>query len=184
MNLTIRYITAALLVTSVAACMASCNVLDEVTNPGPRDRRAKTEDARGFESFGKVKRYLHKQGFPKNHMDTDALLQAYRLHAQQFGEAIEPDVVNQAHAELLAVREALRDSGQAMRILELLADESEDVRLWAGFDALHLSPEDGLRVLQALAEGPRSKASYEARMTLWVRERGQLVLVPWEDDES
>ena len=117
-------------------------------------------------------------------MDTDALLQKYRLHAQRFGQASEPDLVNQAHEELLKVREALRDSGQAMRILELLADESEDVCLWAGFDALHLSPEDGLRVLRALADGPPSKASSEAEMTLWVRERGDLVLVPWEDDES
>ena len=65
MSLTVRYIAVALLAVSVAACMAACNVLDEAANLGPRDRRAKTGDARCFESFGKVKRYLHKQGVPE-----------------------------------------------------------------------------------------------------------------------
>ena len=116
-------------------------------------------------------------------MDTDALLEAYRLYAQQYGEADEPEIANKAHGELLAVREALRDAGQARRILEFLTDDSEHVRLWAGFDALFLAPADGLRVLQKLADGPPGKASSEAEMTLWVRERGDLVLVPWERDE-
>jgi len=110
----------------------------------------------------------------------DELLQAYRRWAREHVEAEDPEVSTAAHARLVEVTSALRAQGAERRILELLNDASASVRYCAGYDALYLAPEDGLRVLRALADGPPSKARTEASMTLWVREQGDLVLYPWE----
>lgn len=119
-------------------------------------------------------------------MTADELLQEYRRLAIAYGEAgdaCDPEASNAIFDQLAPVQMALRNLGQERRILELLNDPSEHVRLWAGFDALYFSPEDGVRVLRELEQGPRGEVRFNAWATLNEWEKGELVLLPWENDE-
>ena len=116
----------------------------------------------------------------------DELLQEYRRMAIGYGkgvEACEPEETNAYHDKLADVRRALRDLGQGHRILELLDDPSKYIRMWAGFDALYFSPEDGLRALRELEQGPRGDVRFNAAMILKGWNDGDLVLWPWEDEK-
>lgn len=119
-------------------------------------------------------------------MTADELLQEYRRLAIAYGEAREacnPTASNAFFDQLKAVQMALLKLGQERRILELLDDPSEHVRLWAGFDALYFSPEDGLRVLCELEKGPRGNVRFNAWSILQEWEHGELVLLPWVDSK-
>ena len=100
MSILVRHGAIVLLVAALAF-MPACSVLDGAA-PGPRDRRAKTGDARCFETFGKVKRYLHKQGTPQTsrwqwhhivgqHKDNIANFGAYDLHCTDNLVYLHPD---------------------------------------------------------------------------------------------
>jgi hypothetical protein len=58
-------------------------------------------------------------------------------------------------------------------VLAFLDDEHPAVRCWAAVDALDLSPDDGLRVLKELAEGPKSEVRFNARMILKMWDAGE-----------
>ena len=118
-------------------------------------------------------------------MTADELLEKYRRLAIAYGEAGEacdPTARNAAFDQLESVQMALLELGEERRILELLDDSSEHVRLWAGFDALYFSPEDGLRVMRELEQAPSVEVSFDAWSTLQEWERGDLVLMPWENE--
>ena len=91
--------------------------------------------------------------------------------------------VNAAFDQLEPVQLALRDLGQERRILELLDDDSGHVRLWAGFDALYFSPDEGLRVLRELEQMGGRDVGMLAWSTLQEWESGELVLIPWVDEK-
>ena len=114
-------------------------------------------------------------------MTSDELLGAYRAAAIEYGTEIDAKRCNVALARLPGIIGALRAVGAERRILELLDDESEHVRAWAGFDALVLSPDDGVRVLRELAEGPYEGVGAAAEMTLQLWEKGELELHAWQD---
>ena len=119
-------------------------------------------------------------------MTGDDLLREYERLAIAYGEAGEacdPEASNRYHDQLANVRRTLRDQNQGSRILELLDNPSKHVRLWAGFDALYFSPEEGVRVLRELEKGPRGEVRFNAWATLDGWEKGDLVLWPWEGDE-
>ena len=118
-------------------------------------------------------------------MTADELLEAYRQLAiayWQAAEAADHRARNAAFDKLAPVQMALRELGQERRILELLDDPSDHVRAWAAFDALYFSPEDGVRVLRELEQGPRGELRFDAWATLKQWEHGELVLTPWEDE--
>lgn len=117
-------------------------------------------------------------------MTADEMLEEYRRWAIRYGESDDPEIANAAHARLIDVVRMFRDTGQGRRILELLHDDSEYVRARAAFDALYLSPDDGISVLRELAEGPPGKLCVNAFLALDQRERGELVLYPWEGDDQ
>ena len=114
-------------------------------------------------------------------MTPDELLDAYRTAAIEYGVEKDSERSNAALAQLPGIIRALRATGAERRILELLDDESEHVRAWAGFDALVLSPDDGVRVLRELAEGPFGAVRADAVMTLRLWEKGELELHAWQD---
>lgn len=119
-------------------------------------------------------------------MTADELLQEYRRLAIVYGEAGEagdPRTGNAAFDQLEPVQLALRDLGQERRILELLDDDSEHVRLWAAFDALYFSPNDGLRVLRELEQTEGKEVGMLAWSTLQEWESGDLVILPWTDEK-
>ena len=118
-------------------------------------------------------------------MTADELLQEYRKLAIVYGEAGEvgdPRTCNAAYDQLRSVQLALRDLGQERRILELLDDESEHVRLWAGFDALYFSPHEGLRVIRELEQTGGREVGMHAWSILQEWESGDLLLLPWVDE--
>ena len=114
-------------------------------------------------------------------MTPEELLQEYRRWALRRGESEDDRVANAAHTRLLAVVRELRDTGHGRRILELLDDPSEHIRLRAGFDALHLSPDDGVPVLRELAEGPPGEVCASAGTILDLWASGKLILSPWNE---
>lgn len=61
MTAVITYVRLLVLPFALLMAVVGCNVLDEM-DKGPRDRRAKTGDARCFDSFERAKAYMHKHG--------------------------------------------------------------------------------------------------------------------------
>ena len=103
----------------------------------------------------------------------DALAE-YRKTAIAHGEATAAGKsrnANRAYDKMVRIRRGLRKDGleQARILLSLLDDESIYVRLWAAVDALELSPDDGVRVLRELAQGPPSftQGSAETLLEQW-----------------
>lgn len=115
-------------------------------------------------------------------MTPDELVQAYREAAIEYGAAIDSKRANAALGRLPGILRSLYAAGAERRILELLADESAHVRAWAGFNALALSPDDGLGVLRELAQGPFGSVRADAAMTLQLWEEGKLELYWWRDN--
>ncbi len=113
------------------------------------------------------------------------LLRRYRQAAIVHGTASDPRVGNAAHDELGRIRRNLFAAVPSYcgAILKLLEDENVHVRLVAGFDALTLAPEDGLRVLRAIAAGPEDEVQFHAEMILEQWNKGELDLQPWRHDD-
>jgi len=100
----------------------------------------------------------------------DELIAMYRSAADRHGACSAEGNHAEAneHAEVVASAYGeLRRRGTAAQrqILQLLADENESVRSWAGAHALEVDPRRAEAVLSRLSEG-KSLPAFSARMTL------------------
>lgn len=108
----------------------------------------------------------------------EALAVAYRAAASTHGHCSAEGDHTEANvqAEVVAgtYRELRRRGTEARRhILQLLDDDDESVRAWAGAHALEFASERGEAVLVALANG-KSLPAFNARMTLREWRAGRL----------
>jgi len=108
----------------------------------------------------------------------EALAAAYRGAASEYGRCSADEGHTEANrqAERLAAayRELRRRGVESQRqILQLLGDEDESVRSWAGAHALEFASERGEAVLSTLADGS-TVAAFNARMTLREWRAGRL----------
>ena len=112
------------------------------------------------------------------HAEDALLVEEYRRAAIAQAEAmshVKPRVANR-HADVMyEIARILRLRGLSAqeRLLPLLLDENDDVRMWAGAQALEFAPEKAVPVLERLEQSTTGSRRTTAHYTLkeWRRKK-------------
>ena len=111
--------------------------------------------------------------------DVATLQAAFARHAAAHAQGTRAGnarATNRAYHAIVPIAVELRARGAegTAAIVALLADADPAVRVWAGSQALFVSPQEGEATLRAVASGPPSPECLDATMTLREWRAGRL----------